>query len=225
MHQPQETARKPERRAVIFVNGHVADYAGLARWLRADDHLIAADGGLAHCFALGLTPHVVVGDLDSASPEVVAELAAQGVPIERHPPTKDQTDLELAIERALSDGSSEIWLLGALGGRLDQTLANLLILAQRDWPVPIRVAEGDQVAQVLAASRTLDLAGEVGSTVSILPLSPHVTGITFKGLLFPLKNATLAMGSTRGISNEIASMPASITIEAGTLLVVQTLGV
>jgi thiamine pyrophosphokinase len=121
----------------------------------------------------------------------------------------------------LKDGAQEILLLGALGGRLDQTLANLLILAQREWPVPICLAEDNQLAQVLSPQKTLVLEGQVGSTVSIVPLSPAVKGITFSGLAYPLENATLHLGSTRGISNEIASYPATIRVDRGKLLVIQ----
>ncbi len=123
-------------RAVIFVNGVVDDYARLAAWLRADDYLIGADGGTMHCLALGRRPDVVVGDLDSLSGGVVAELRAAGVEIEEHPVAKDKTDLDLAIDRAIRDGADAVLLVGALGGRLDQTLSNLLLLARREWPVP-----------------------------------------------------------------------------------------
>ena len=208
-------------RAIIFINGIISDYSGLNRWLQADDHLICADGGVRHCLAMGLQPAVIVGDLDSTPLEVVEDLVAQGVAVERHPPAKDQTDLELAIERALQDGADEILLLGALGGRLDQTLANLLILAQRDWLVPIRLAEENQLAQVLSPGKTISLDGQIGSTVSVVPLTPEVKGITFSGLAYPLENATLRLGSTRGISNEIASPPATVRIDEGKLLVIQ----
>ena len=63
-------------RAAIFVNGLVNDYTALARWLRPDDFLIGADGGTLHCLAVGRQPHVVVGDLDSLDPVLVARLAA-----------------------------------------------------------------------------------------------------------------------------------------------------
>jgi len=207
-------------RAVIFVNGEVQDYTALARWLRPGDHLIGADGGTRHMLALGLMPDAVVGDLDSLEPETVAKLIAQGVDVERYPIAKDQTDLELAIERGLRAGASEILLLGALGGRLDQTLANLLILAQRNWPVPLRLAEGSQLAQVLRSGETLMLHAAPGSTVSAIPLSAIVTGITYTGLEYPLQDATLSIGSTRGVSNFVASSPATITIDEGVLLVV-----
>lgn len=207
-------------RAVIFVNGEVQDYSALARWLRPGDHLIGADGGTRHMLALGLMPDAVVGDLDSLEPETVAKLIAQGVDVERYPIAKDQTDLELAIERGLRAGASEILLLGAVGGRLDQTLANLLILAQRNWPVPLRLAEGSQLAQVLRSGETLMLHAAPGSTVSAIPLSAIVTGITYTGLEYPLQDATLSIGSTRGVSNFVASSPATITIDEGILLVV-----
>jgi thiamine pyrophosphokinase len=207
-------------RAVIFVNGVVPDAAILERWLAADDYLICADGGTRHCLALDRLPRVVVGDLDSLAPETVAWLEGQGVAIERHPERKDQTDLELAIDRAIRDGATEVLLLGALGGRLDQTVANLLILARRDWPLPIALAEGDQLAQVLRAGETLTLDGAPGSLVSVVPLSEQVTGITYAGLEYPLHHATLRLGSTRGVSNVLAASPATIHIESGMLLVV-----
>jgi len=208
-------------RAVIFVNGNIDDYSWLRHRLQADDYLIAADGGTRHCLALGKLPHVVVGDLDSLPPDHFDDLVDRGVEIERHPTHKDKTDLELAIERAVHDGASEILLVGALGGRLDQTLANLLISARRDWTVPILLADGYQTAQILRGGELFTLTSPVGSTVSVIPISEEVSGITYTGLAYPLVNATLSLGTTRGISNVIAESSATIYIERGILVVVQ----
>lgn len=209
-------------RAVIFVNGTITDYATLAGWLRADDFLIGADGGTVHCLALGRRPDVIVGDLDSVDPQEVARLAAMGVQIERHPPAKNETDLELALECAQRHGADEVLLLGALGGRLDQTLGNLLILVQREWPFVLLIGEGDQLAQVVRSGELLHLQAPVSGTVSVIPLSATVTGITYTGLEYPLIDATLHLGSTRGMSNVVATLPATIQISQGLLLVVQT---
>lgn len=211
-------------RALIFVNGIIDDYAQLARWLRPDDYLIAADGGAAHCAVLGLRPAVLVGDLDSIAPALLADYEKAGVTIERHPPRKDETDLELAVWRAVADGATEILLLGALGGRLDQTLANLLLPARTDWPVPILLADGTQLTRVLRGGETVTLAGAPGETVSVVPMSAEVTGITYTGLEYPLVDATLRLGSTQGISNRMAGMSAAIRIASGILLVVQEIG-
>jgi len=209
-------------RGLVFVNGRIDDYAAVARRLRPDDLLIGADGGAQHILALGRQPHFVVGDLDSLPAATVEELAAAAVAIERHPAQKDQTDLELAIECALRQAVDTVILVGALGGRLDQTLANLLILAQRPWPVPLYLIEGDQVATVLRGPGRLALHGAAGATVSAIPLSAAVTGITYRGLAYPLHDATLTLGSTRGVSNVLAAPTATIEVASGLLLVVQT---
>ncbi len=208
-------------RAVVFVNGDIADYGALSRWLRADDYRIAADGGARHLEALGLTPDVIVGDLDSIDPSLLAQLRGQGAAVEKHPAAKDATDLELAFERAVRDGAREILLFGAVGGRLDQTLANLLILAQQNWTVPLAIVEGDQLARVLRGRQSVTLTGPTGGYVSAVALSEEVTGVTYQGLEYPLENATLRLGSTRGVSNTLASSPAQISIESGILLVTQ----
>ena len=208
-------------RAVVFVNGELADYDAAARWLHCDDYLVAADGGARHMEALGLSPHVIVGDLDSIDEDLLARFQEEGATVEKHPSAKDATDLELAIARAISDGATEILLIGALGGRLDQTLANLLVLAQQDRNVPLAVADGDQLARVLRGPQQLTLKGPTGGYVSALALSKEVTGVTYQGLEYPLVNATLRLGSTRGVSNTLASSPAQISIEEGILLVTQ----
>jgi thiamine pyrophosphokinase len=209
-------------RAVIFINGTIEEYAAFTRWLKAGDYLIAADGGARHALALGCRLDAVVGDLDSLEPTLMAELAEAGVVIKRYPVAKDQTDLELAIEYALAQGVIEVVLLGAVGDRLDQTLANLLILAQRDWPVQLTLVERNQIAQLVRPGQLVTLQANVGDTVSILPLSNVVTGITYAGMRYPLHDATLHLGSTRGISNEVSAVPATITIATGRLLLIQT---
>lgn len=208
-------------RVVLFVNGEIKDYPAAARWLQPDDLLICADGGTRHCLALGRQPHLIVGDLDSLEPALVEQLAAQGVAIERHPAAKSKTDLELALDAANRRGAGEILLLGALGGRLDQMLANLMLLARRDWPARLLIAEGEELAQVLRDDEELTLWAPLGSTVSTLALSDMVTGITYTGLQYPLNDFTLRQGSTRGVSNVVVAAPATIRIKEGILLVIQ----
>lgn len=212
-------------RAVVFVNGILSHPDRWRTWLRGDDYLVAADGGVRHCLAMGCVPHALVGDLDSVSPETVEELRAKGVQVERYAAEKNETDLELALNHALRAGVDDIALLGALGGRLDQALANVLILAQRRWPVPVRVFEAEEIALVMRGGETITLDADVGQRVSLIPLSETVTGITYTGLRYPLSEAQLQLGSTRGISNEVAEAPATIHIATGIALIVQTVPV
>lgn len=216
-------------RVIVFANGIITEYDWLKALIRKDDYLVCADGGTYHCLACDCMPHVVVGDMDSLDAETLSRLQNQGVPFQRHSVAKNETDLELAIDIAVDTANSqratakpvdEILLVGVLGGRLDQMLANLLILAQQEWPVPLRIVDREESAQLLNAGEMITIRGSIGETLSAIPLSPTVTGITYTGLLYPLQNATLKMGSTRGISNEFADEEATISIDTGRLLIV-----
>lgn len=207
-------------RAIIFANGVVEDVAWVHELVQDDDYLIGADGGTYHCLNVGRIPHTVVGDLDSLDPSTRKQLLDQGVHIGKYPTEKDQTDLELALEEAVKHQASEIILVGALGGRLDQMLANLLLLAQRDWKARVTLIDDRQTAQQIRAGETLRLCGQVGDIVSAIPISAVVTGVSYTGLRYPLEKATLTLGSTWGVSNELVNENATVHIETGILLIV-----
>jgi thiamine pyrophosphokinase len=204
---------------VIFANGHVADLAAAGASLLPEDYLISADGGLRYFQGLGRQPHVLVGDLDSLAPEAAAALEAAGVRVERFPARKDETDLELALRLALAHGLSDIVIFGALGGRWDQTLANLLLLAHPDFRAArIRLLDGTQ--QIYLVQGRAVIEGAPGDTVSLIALNGDALGITTDGLEYPLDRGTLRFGSTLGISNVLAAPQATVTVEAGLVVCV-----
>lgn len=207
-------------RTIIIANGAPPTAADLARWLQPGDRLICADGGGRAALAAGLKPDVVVGDFDSLSESELAALAASGAALERHPRKKDETDLELALRRALIDGATDIVVLGGLGGRLDHTLANAMLLAQPGLSGGrARLAGGAETLCVLRSGETLTLDGEKGDTVSLLPLG-DAAGIVTSGLAYPLRNEALRVGPARGVSNEMYSARATIRLGTGFLLCV-----
>ena len=115
-------------RAVIFANGLVPELESARRLIQPGDTLLAADGGTHHALALGLVPSVVIGDLDSLTVDDRQRTMEKGVHLLQYPADKNQTDLELALDYAIQQGFREILIIGALGGRLDQTLGNLSLL-------------------------------------------------------------------------------------------------
>lgn len=209
------------RHVVILANGQLPDPQRVRLHIQAADRLICADAGAAHAIALEVIPDVVVGDLDSLDPAHYATLKAAGVRFEVHPPLKDKTDLELAIHLAVAEGAAEIDLLGTQGGRLDQTLGNVLLLARPEWAgMRMRILEGDQTAWVLRDRQACIITATVGDTLSLLPLTPQVHGVTLSGVRWPLRDRTLYFGDTLTLSNALTQPSARVEVDSGILLIV-----
>jgi thiamine pyrophosphokinase len=213
------------KRAIIFANGEIDDTSQIIRLIMSNDLIVAADGGSNHCLALGLTPHILIGDLDSVNDESLQAFELAGTQIVRYPQRKDFTDLELALIYVQELGFDEIIVLGALGRRWDQTLANLLLPTSRNLiHTHIRLISGSQEIRILHSGESLLLFGKPGDTVSLIPLTDDACGITTTGLEYPLQNDNLLIGSTRGISNVMLFESASISLYEGILLCVMIHG-
>jgi thiamine pyrophosphokinase len=209
-------------RALIIANGAGGARRQLQTLARSADLIIAADGGADIAARAGITPHLLVGDMDSVKPATRASLELRGTEIHVVPTDKDQTDAELAVEIAAGRGASEVWLVAALGGRVDHAAANLLLtLLAR--PLGVRLRLIDRRTEAYLVDSPLVLDASVGDLVSLIPLSPTVEGITTTGLRYPLWDEPLLRGTTRGISTIVVATPAGLsTVGAGDLLLVHT---
>jgi thiamine pyrophosphokinase len=193
--------------------------------LHDDDFIIAADGGTRHALALGLMPNVIVGDLDSLPSDF--EPSTFNGEIVLYPKDKNETDLELAIQHALTLKPEQIIILAALGGRLDQTFGNIALVNNLQLAT-LRQAQGnacnlkldDGIEEVFFCRDHVEINGNSGDTVSLIPWQGEVAGIVTTGLKWRLQNETLYPNKTRGISNELIDDSASIQINSGLLLIV-----
>jgi len=186
------------------------------------DLMIAADGGARNAWqrGMGKIPDVIIGDLDSLSPDEMAGYDRAGASLYRFPPDKNETDLELALDFAVKSGATEITLYGLFGGRWDMTFSNLLLLAAPKYAgVRLHIIEGDTDMYILRGGETLTLQGQPGQTVSAIPLAGSATGVTYTGLTWPLDNVTLPFGTPRGVSNSLSAETAEIHLKEGTLLI------
>ncbi|MDY6875448.1 MAG: thiamine diphosphokinase [Chloroflexota bacterium] len=210
-------------RAIIFANGEFADPQGVRGLLCPDDLIIAADGGTSHALAAGVIPHVIIGDLDSLLPDERSRVEMAGSQVIRFSPRKDETDLELALLHAAREGATEIIILAALGGRLDQTIANLLLLALPELSgLDVRIVAGPQTAFLIRGGRGELVEGQPGDTVSFIPLGGDAVGVTAEGLEWPLRADTLRFGPARGVSNVLTVQSAHVRVQRGLLLCVVT---
>jgi len=206
-------------RMVIFANGKLPDENAARSLLREGDLLIAADGGARHLLTMGILPEVVIGDLDSLDEEDLTDLVAAGVEVKQYPEDKDETDLELALEYALEKAPASILIIAALGGRLDQTVANLMLLTNPMLAgVDIRLDDG--IEEVFFCRGQVEVLGTEGDMVSLIPWGAPVEGVTTRGLRWSLRDETLFPERCRGVSNRMNTDRAAITIRSGLLLVV-----
>lgn len=215
-------------RCVIVLAGEIRDDQAARDWLKDAGRVICADGGARHLRRLEFRPDMLVGDLDSISEEDLAWLNSQSVPVRKFPVSKDETDSELAILTTLEDlpeprVQHEIIVLAALGSRPDHVLANQMMAAQLaadGWR--LMLTDGVTCIYTLTAGQTLILEPDVTEAISAIPVAGPVSGLTYEGLLYPLENVTLPMGSTRGVSNRVAANPVQIRLTSGVLLVIVT---
>jgi thiamine pyrophosphokinase len=207
-------------RAIIVANGHVDPDERYGHLLRADDLVIAANGGALLARQLGLEPQVVVGDLDSLPPDVRAELEARGYQFVAHSPRKDETDTELGILYALERGADEIVLLAAAGDRLDHTLANVFLLALPELAgIGAKIVSADTETWLLRDGGELEIRGRPGDTVTLLAVGQDAVGVSTEGLEWPLAGDTLRFGPARGVSNVMTAAVARVTLGQGLLVV------
>jgi thiamine pyrophosphokinase len=204
--------------ALVFAGGDPPPPDAL-RSLPPADLVIAADSGLDHAMALGFRVNLIVGDLDSADPALIDAAVAAGAAVEHHPEAKDATDLELALLAARHRGCTSAIVVGGHGGRLDHFLANALLLASSALTgLRMEARLGD--AQVFVVRGEQELHGEAGDLCTLLPLGGPALGVRTEGLRFPLDGERLDPGSTRGVSNELLSSVARVSLLDGVLLAI-----
>ena len=206
-------------RLIIFANGIIPELESARSLIQSGDVIIAADGGSRHVLALGLLPSIIIGDLDSLTPEERRRLKAQPVEIQQHSRDKDETDLELALHYAYTSGYRKILVVGALGGRLDQTLGNLSLLTNPEFAM-LDICMDDGAEEAFITRDRCELHGRPGDIVSLIPWNGEVRGVCTEGLHWPLRDETLFPDKTRGISNEMENEIAAISQKSGLLLVI-----
>ena len=212
---------KLSMKCVIIANGDLEYTDGMIGIIKGARMIVCADGGARHLRALNILPHVMIGDFDSIDPDDQEFFKKNQIKTLRFPSRKDQTDSELCLDWALKNNATDITLLGVTGTRLDHTLANIFLLKKLALQnIPARIINKNNQIHIVTDSITIE--GRAKEFLSIIPITEDVTGITLKGLEYPLKNADLKMGSCRGVSNYFKDNRACISIKTGALIVIKS---
>jgi thiamine pyrophosphokinase len=225
----------PRMHAVVLADGAVPARSALDEawpgWDEGVTLVVAADGGVRHATAFGLTVDRWVGDGDSTAPADLEALAAAGVAVDRVAVDKDESDTELALLAAVAAGADVLTILGGLGGvRVDHAISNVALLQHPALEHREARLYDEACARLsllvgpdprgLPGAR--ELTGRVGDLVSLLPLGESAHDVATDGLRYPLNGETLILGRARGLSNVRMAPIARVSVGSGRLLVIET---
>ncbi len=214
--------------ALIVSGGHLED-SFIASYAASHsfDLVIAADSGIGFFARSGWTPDYIVGDFDSAEPAALKRYLGTGNSqkpvILQFQPEKDETDTEIAIRMAIDKGCGSIHLLGATGTRIDHVLGNIHLLGMAmERGAKCLMVDPNNRIRMVREGFALKKEEQYGRYVSLLPFTPEVTGLTLRGMKYPLEDAVLRCYHSLGVSNEIAGEQAEVSFREGVLVVVES---
>lgn len=205
-------------RAVLVCNGSIDNYDNIKEYIQQSDYIISVDGGARHLRRMGISPNILIGDFDSAASEDLQFFINKSIEVYQFPIEKDMTDSELAIEKAIEIGADELVFIGALGSRIDHSLANILLL-KKILDMGVKACIINENNELHMYNNTFSIAKKRGYKLSLIPISEKVIGVSTKGLKYKLNDATMTFGTTWGVSNEFEEEVALVTIKEGILLV------
>ena len=211
---------------VLLVSGGEIEDAFALQYIKAQSfsHVIAIDSGMEFLYRHGLKPDVIVGDFDSAEASVLEKYRQMpGIEWRKFQPKKDDTDTEIAVLTALEQGAEELHILGALGSRIDHSLANIRLLGFcMEKGVDAYLVDAQNRIRMMNQPLEMEKDNQYGKYISLIPFMGDVERLTLRGFAYPLTDYTMGGYSSIGISNEITEKKATITMEKGTLLLIES---
>jgi thiamine pyrophosphokinase len=210
-----------DKKITLVVGSGTADTNQLRQYAEKADFIIACDGGMGHCRKADILPNVIIGDFDSVKAEDKAYFDTMGIETYTYPTHKDMTDSEIGINLAIDRGATEIYLFGLSGTRLDHTITNINLL-MLPLKKGIKAVLTDTHNQVELVDKIITVNGSKGDTVSLIPLTTTVNGITTAGLEYPLENAKMTIGASLGVSNVMTEDIAKVSVSDGILMVIKS---
>lgn len=207
-------------RALIFGGAEIKDYYFLEKYIK-DSYIVCCDAGMKHARNMNIVPDIIVGDFDSVDSDTFEYFKNLKVPFKQFPCKKDETDMELGIDAALEKGCNELIITAGIGSRMDHTMANMQLLysLEKDGIKAKLINENNEVELI---SKKAEIEGKKGDIVSLIPMTPEVTGVTTKGLEYALNDGKLYFGNRIiAVSNVMLSDRAEVEIKSGLLYVMK----
>ncbi|WP_071459403.1 thiamine diphosphokinase [Bacillus massilinigeriensis] len=190
-----------------------------------DTTWVGVDRGVITLLSKGIQPKYAFGDFDSIESSQLEEIRSKVGGVRSYIPEKDATDMELALEWALTVHPEKIRLFGATGGRIDHMLANIQLLVrgiEQKSLVPIEIIDSRNSVFAASPGEHEIAFDEKYKYVSLIPITMAVKGITLIGFKYPLKDQDIRVSSTLCISNELTGKTGTFSFKEGIVLVVRS---
>ena len=208
-------------KCVIIGAAEIKNYKRAKEYLSKDDFFIFCDGGLAHAENLGVKPSLIIGDFDSYPREKAAADNTDNAQMIVLPREKDDTDTVFAVKEGMRRGFSEFLLLGAVGQRLDHSLANVSILLMLDGAEKSGLIL-DDYSEIRLVGRKTAYIDDKFSYFSLLNITGKAEGITIRNAKYPLENGRITCDYQYGVSNEVLTgEQAEVSVAWGLLLLIK----
>lgn len=205
-------------KTLLVLNGEKINKSIMYNLRDKSDFILSADGGTDYCIQIGIVPDLVLGDLDSISAKTMKILEKENVPINIFPVKKDKTDSQLSIEYLMDIGAREITIVGAIGSRMDYSLANILLLKTiKDKGINGKIVDNNNT--ILIVDDELILDRQEGYFVSIIPIQIEGAMVSLRGFEYNLSKVRIDFASTHGVSNIIKDTKGYIKVHEGECLV------
>ena len=210
-------------RVCIILNGEIKNYDYIKNIINKNnyDYIVCADGGANHSYNMGIIPNYIIGDLDSIYSEIIEFYKLKDVKFEKFPSKKDETDTEICVYLASKLNAKEIDFIGALGGRLDHMIANInLLYYVRNKGIYTKIISEYEDIHI-AINEEITINGNIGDTISVIPLNGDAKGVTLENLEYPLNNYDMKFYLPLGISNVMLDEKCSVKVEQGSLIIIK----
>lgn len=185
--------------------------------------VIGVDNGATYLMEENINPDAIFGDFDSLSATDLAELKRKVPNVFIFPPEKDYTDLELALEWAISEQPETIYIHCVTGKRLDHEYGSIaLLIKYKNEQIPIFILDDHNEMYVINEGTHQISKQSKFKYVSFFSLGTDIENLTLKGFKYPLTNYHLKLGSSLCVSNELDASEGSISFSSGIALVIRS---
>lgn len=198
---------------ICYIVG-AGDNSGTDFLKRENDYVIAADGGLLTLQKKNIVPNMIMGDFDSLG------YIPDGENVIQHEVMKNDTDMMLAVKKALEMGYKHIKLYGGTGGRVDHTISNIqtMLYASRNGAT-IEMIDKMNRYQIITDS-AIEIEGPEQSGFSIFAVGGVAHKVNIENAMYLLRDFELSPDNPRGTSNSFVGKKVTISVEKGSLLIV-----